>query len=87
MIHTQLSDAPAEAEANVIDETIGGRLPPGDGVIDLLALRRILDGIGARGPTAAEVFSDELRNHPPGEGARLAVEATRAVLAAARATR
>ena len=87
VIHTQLSDAPAEAEPNVIEETIGRRLLPGEGAIDLVGLLRILDEIGARGPTAAEVFSDELRSHPPEAGARRAAVATRALLAAARESR
>ena len=84
VIHTQISDAPAEGEADVIAETIGRRLLPGDGAIDLVELLRILDEIGAHGPIAAEIFSDANRAHPPREGARLAAEAMRAVLAAAR---
>ncbi len=84
VIHLQISDAPSEPEPNVVEETIGRRLLPGAGDIDLVELLRILDEIGRRGPTAAEVFSDWLRSHPPVEGARLAAEAARSVLAAAR---
>ena len=84
VIHLQISDAPAEPEPDVVAETIGKRLLPGEGAIDLAGLLRILDGIGRRGPTAVEVFSDWLRGHPPVEGARLAAEAARAVLASAR---
>ena len=84
VIHLQISDAPAEPEPDVVAETIGKRLLPGEGAIDLAGLLRILDGIGRRGPTAVEVFSDWLRGHPPVEGARLAAEAARAVLVSAR---
>ncbi len=84
VIHLQISDAPAEPEPDVVAETIGKRLLPGEGAIDLLGLLRILDEIGRQGPTAVEVFSDWLRSHPPVEGARLAAEAARTVLAGAR---
>jgi sugar phosphate isomerase/epimerase len=84
VIHLQISDAPAEPAPNVVEETIGHRLLPGHGDIDLAGLLRILDEIGRQGPTAAEVFSDWLRGHPIEEGARLAAEAARQVLASAR---
>ena len=84
VIHLQISDAPAEPEPDVVAETIGKRLLPGQGAIDLPGLLRILDVTGRRGPTAVEVFSDWLRSHPPVEGARLAAEAARSVLAASR---
>ncbi len=84
VIHVQISDAPATPEPNVVEETMRSRLLPGEGAIDLVGLLRILDEIGRHGPTAVEVFSDALRSHPPAEGARLAAEAARAVLAAAR---
>jgi len=84
VIHLQISDAPAEPEPDVVAETIGKRLLPGHGDIDLAGLLGILDETGRRGPTAVEVFSDWLRSHPPVEGARLAAEAARAVLAASR---
>ncbi len=84
VIHLQISDAPADPEPDIVAETIGKRLLPGHGDIDLAALLRILDEAGRRGPTAVEVFSDWLRGHPPVEGARLAAEAARTVLAAPR---
>lgn len=84
VIHLQISDAPAEPEPDVVAETIGKRLLPGEGAIDLPGLLRILDETGRQGPTAVEVFSDWLRSHPPVEGARLAAEAARTVLADAR---
>ena len=80
----QISDAPAEPHANVVEETIGLRLLPGEGAIDLAELLGILDETGRQGPTAVEVFSDWLRSHPPVEGARLAAEAARSVLASSR---
>ena len=84
VIHLQISDAPAEPAPNVVEETIGHRLLPGHGDIDLAGLLRVLDDIGRQGPTAVEVFSDWLRGHPIDEGARLASEAARSVLAAPR---
>lgn len=84
VIHLQISDAPADPEPNVVEETIGKRLLPGRGDIDLVDLLRILDETGRQGPTAVEVFSDWLRGHPIDEGARLAAEAARSVLAASR---
>ena len=84
VIHLQISDAPAEPEPDVVAETIGKRLLPGEGDIDLPGLLRILDETGRQGPTAVEVFSDWLRSHPPVEGARLAAEAARSVLASSR---
>ena len=76
--------AVADPDPNVVEETIGKRLLPGLGDIDLPGLLRILDETGRQGPTAVEVFSDWLRGHPIEEGARLAAEAARTVLAAAR---
>ena len=84
VIHLQISDAPADPAPDVVEETIGHRLLPGHGDIDLSGLLRILDEIGRQGPTAVEVFSDWLRGHPIDEGARLAAEAARQVLARAR---
>ena len=73
VIHLQISDAPAQPEPDVVAETIGKRLLPGEGAIDLPGLLRILDETGRQGPTAVEVFSDWLRSHPTLEGARLAL--------------
>ncbi|MCY3647790.1 MAG: sugar phosphate isomerase/epimerase [Chloroflexi bacterium] len=84
VIHLQISDAPADPDPDVVAETIGHRLLPGQGDIDLPGLLRILDDTGRQCPTAVEVFSDWLRSHPIEEGARLASEAARSVLAAAR---
>ncbi|MXZ88912.1 MAG: sugar phosphate isomerase/epimerase [Dehalococcoidia bacterium] len=84
VIHLQISDAPAQPAPDVVAETIGHRLLPGHGDVDLAGLLRILDETGRRGPTAVEVFSDWLRGHPIDEGARRAAEAARAVLAASR---
>ena len=84
VIHLQISDAPAQPAPNVVEETIGHRLLPGHGDIDLGGLLRLLDETGRRGPTAVEVFSDWLRSRPTDEGARLACDAARAVLAASR---
>jgi sugar phosphate isomerase/epimerase len=85
IIAIQLNDAPAGAEADLVDETMHRRLVPGEGAIDLVGLVRLLDASGCRAPIGVEVFSDELNALPAAEVARRVGDATRAVLAAARA--
>jgi sugar phosphate isomerase/epimerase len=80
----QLNDAPAKAEANLVDETMHRRLVPGEGAIDLVGLVRLLDAGGSRAPIGVECFSDELNALPAAEVARRVGDATRAVLAEAR---
>jgi len=80
----QLSDAPAEPEGHILDETLRRRRLPGDGDGDLVELVRILDEIGCTAPVGVEVFSEELAALPAAEVARRAAQATRAVLDRAR---
>jgi sugar phosphate isomerase/epimerase len=84
VIAVQLGDAPARAEANLIDETLHRRRLPGEGDLDLAALVRRLDAGGCEAPIGIEVFSDELLQLPPREVARRAGDALHAVLARAR---
>jgi sugar phosphate isomerase/epimerase len=81
----QLSDAPREAEANLLDETMHRRLLPGDGDGDVAGFVRLLDEIGAKAPIGVEVISDQLAALAPEEAARRAGSAARTVLARARA--
>ena len=80
----QLDDAPREASANVIEETLHHRLLPGEGDIGVPELIRALDASGCRAPLGVEVFSDELVALPALEAGQRVAEATRAVVAEAR---
>jgi sugar phosphate isomerase/epimerase len=77
----QLSDAPAQAPADLITETQKGRLLPGAGDAPLLDLLRALRDTGTQAPLGVEVFSAELDRLPPVEAARRAGDATRKLLA------
>lgn len=56
-IHTvQLNDAPVEPWANLFEETMQGRLLPGQGSFDLTGLIQTLDQIGSTAPIEIEVF-------------------------------
>ena len=80
----QLSDAPAEPDGDMLDETMRRRRLPGEGDGNLAEVIRVLDEVGCRAPVGIEVFSDTLSALPPDEVARRAADATRRVLAAAR---
>jgi sugar phosphate isomerase/epimerase len=80
----QLDDAPAKAEANIIDETLHRRLMPGEGDANVAELIRILDAGGCQAPPGVEVFCDDLATLPAPELARRSAEATRRVLEQAR---
>ena len=84
---TQLDDCPAEPEANLIDETLNRRLLPGEGDGDVAGLIRLLDAGGCTAPLGVEAFCEELVALAPADAARRAIEATRKVVAEARASR
>jgi sugar phosphate isomerase/epimerase len=79
----QISDAPREAQPDLVAETMGGRLLPGDGVIDLGDFLGALDRPDAAAAVTVEVLSDAVRADGPVEAARRTAFATRAVLASA----
>ena len=83
ILGVQLNDAPTQPAANVVEETLHGRLLPGDGDIDLSGIVSALREIGSRAPIGVEVFSDDLQRLPPVEIGRRCGETTRAILAAA----
>jgi sugar phosphate isomerase/epimerase len=80
----QLSDAPAQPQESLLDETLHARLLPGEGAIDLVGLIRTLDAIGAVAPIGVEVLSDRLSELPAQTVAQEAIVAVRRVLADAR---
>ncbi len=84
ILGVQINDAPLEAEADPVAETLRRRLLPGEGDIDLVGLVRQLDAGGCRAPIGVEVFSEALAARPAAEVARRCAEAARAVLARAR---
>jgi sugar phosphate isomerase/epimerase len=76
----QLSDGPAEPEADLVSATLSARLLPGEGELDLLTMIDSLRHIGAAAPIGVEVFSDSLRDGTSVEVAHDASEAVRRVL-------
>jgi len=85
VLGVQLCDAPAAAEADLVDETLHRRLLPGEGAAEIPALLRRLEAGGCTAPLGVEVFSDALAALPVREAARRCGEAARRCLAAARA--
>jgi sugar phosphate isomerase/epimerase len=81
ILAVQVSDGPAEAEADLLDATLHHRLLPGQGAFDLVAYLRALRQTGSEAPIGVEVFSDELHALGPGPAARQAADATRRLLA------
>jgi sugar phosphate isomerase/epimerase len=78
IVHVHVSDARAMPAEEVRDDM---RLLPGEGVIDLAGFFRALAAIGYRGGVAPETIGPRIPDTmPPEESARLALEATRAVM-------
>jgi sugar phosphate isomerase/epimerase len=80
----QVADVGSEPSIDYVAATMHARRLPGDGVADLVGWVRLLDAIGSHAPLGIEVLSDALHATTPGETARRAGAAMRALLAAAR---
>ena len=78
----QLDDAPAVPRGSLRQET-SHRLLPGDGQLDLIGAVRALHRIGALAWVGPEVISPALAAMPVLDAAALAMERTRAIMAAA----
>lgn len=76
----QLSDASPDEGEDLMRESIGARLLPGEGAIDFPRLFAALEAIGAAPLIAPEVFSRALADLGPGEMALRVAQASRAVL-------
>jgi sugar phosphate isomerase/epimerase len=76
----QVDDGPAEAEENLVEATLHGRLLPGEGAFDLHGYLGALRAIGAGAPVGVEVFSDDLHALGAEEAAGRAARATRGLL-------
>lgn len=86
VIGVQMSDAPDEPVEELIKVGMQRRLPPGEGVLDLVEFIRILDNIQAQAPLSVEVFSTALvETYTPREISKLLGDALRTVIAQARA--
>ncbi|HET6811388.1 MAG TPA: TIM barrel protein [Acidimicrobiales bacterium] len=83
--YLQLCDAAADPGSDPMDETMNGRLLPGDGMVDFDSLLTGLEAIGAEPFVATEVFNPGIVRERGGTGAAGAmVAAARRVLAAGR---
>ena len=80
----QLNDATAKPAADVMMESMLGRLMPGDGAIPLVDFVRALAAIGATAPLGIEVFHEAHAKMDATDVARRAIEGTRRILAKAR---
>jgi sugar phosphate isomerase/epimerase len=80
----QINDAPEQASDDIMQETMSGRLLPGEGAIPLIDWIRLLDDAGSRAPIGVEVFSRELAALSAEEVGRRCGEAARAILRQAR---
>lgn len=80
----QINDAPAEPCADLMQETMTGRLLPGEGALDVVGVIRALDRIGSKAPIGVEVFSSAQHSQPLGEVAQAWARAAKAVMTKAR---
>ena len=87
ILAVQLNDAPAQAEDDLVAETLRRRRLPGDGDIDLRDLGRILREGGSPAPLGVEIFAEELFDLAPAEVGRRVGDATRDALGVASAVR
>ena len=76
----QVSDAPAVAEANLMEETMARRLLPGQGAARVRDVLDVLSDGGCTAPVGVEVFSTELGALPAEQAILQMAEATRGVL-------
>jgi sugar phosphate isomerase/epimerase len=77
IVHVHFNDAPKLPPDQIRDNE---RLMPGEGVINLNAFLMALHEIGYNDALSVEVFGRGLKDMPPEEGARLALETSRAVM-------
>ena len=76
----QVSDAPAVAESNLMEETMARRLLPGEGAARVRDVLNVLSEGGCTAPVGVEVFSSELAALPADQAIDRVATATRAVL-------
>jgi sugar phosphate isomerase/epimerase len=76
ILAVQVSDAPAELQGNLGEDTFHRRLP-GDGELDLAGALAALDRVGGLRWVGAEVLSPETAAMPPAEAGRVATARVR----------
>jgi sugar phosphate isomerase/epimerase len=76
----QLSDVPARPPVDQWKERQEGRLIPGEGAIDLVAVLSAIHDSGVDAPVGMEVSSAALRSMDPADAALIAAKATRSLL-------
>lgn len=60
----QLGDAAADADTDIFRETLGHRLPPGEGCVDWNRFLSLLSDKGVDCPMGTEMFSDAVKSMP-----------------------
>jgi sugar phosphate isomerase/epimerase len=73
-----VNDGPLETEGDPVTEGRFRRRLVGRGSFPLARFAATLDGLGYRGAFGVEVLSDDVRERPPADGARLLLETARA---------
>jgi sugar phosphate isomerase/epimerase len=76
----QVSDAPAVAESNLMEETMARRLLPGEGAARVRDVLDVLTDGGCTAPVGVEVFSSALAALPADQAIERVATATRSVL-------
>ena len=76
----QVSDAPAVAESNLMEETMARRLLPGEGAARVRDVLDVLSDGGCTAPVGVEVFSSTLAALPADQAIERVATATRTVL-------
>jgi sugar phosphate isomerase/epimerase len=72
IVHIELNDAESEPVGSLAQDTLDHRLLPGDGSFDIPGFLDAVAATGYNGVYGVEILSDEQRQRPLGEAARLA---------------
>jgi len=84
-VHTvQINDAPAQAQTDLLHETMTGRLVPGEGSLDLTRFVQTLDQIGSTAPFSVEIFSTHIADAPMAQAIASWAPAARDIIGKAR---
>lgn len=87
VVAIQINDGTFDLVESELADTFTRRLLPGEGDFRIAEFVRLVESLGVTAPVGVEVLNDELRAVSTAEAARRGIEATRSVLAAARAKR